>query len=489
MNLQRSQTRIGELLSIFVTQIKAYGALRRSDMNIISEDVLIPLFRELYSYLHLENLNRTKNPNYPGIDLADGEAKVAFQVTATPTSDKVKETLEKIVSYEHYRKYDRFIVYILSEKQKSYPSVAFKKVIGDLFEFDPKRDIIDYRDLIRDISGLSPERTWRIEQLLEEHFGSPGQPFWSERQDLPPESLFMNLLELSLPDRLFIGRLAAARKEIITASKGRAIELNHKSGSRDVVRAALEQIGLQFGVDWETHSGILITFHDLSDDNCPLGQIVDTGTIEQIKPRHFYEKSDDHDRVFKSLVRRCLQQKLYHQGINWQYKSKLYIFTAADGISARDETWQAQKRATRRVFEVTPRRDAPEKTWYCKHLGFQTQIHRFGSQWFLLLKPEWFFSRDGYLEYKYSKDKISWLKRREWNAHVFNHLKFLTYFLSTDKEPGLFETNRVYPYLKVGRLVSFSDAPGLDDPDWLNREDKADREKLETEEGLFPLPF
>jgi hypothetical protein len=489
MNLQRSQTRIGELLSIFVTQIKTYGALRHSDINVISEDVLIPLFREVYGYLHIENLNRTKSANYPGIDLADGEAKVAFQVSSTPTSEKVKDTLEKIVGHQHYRKYDRFIVYVLSEKQKSYPTMAFKKVVGDLFEFDPKKDILDYRDLIRDISGLSPERIWRIEQILEEHFGLPGQPFWSDRSDLPPESLFLNLLEVTIPERLFIGKSMANRKEIIANSRGRTLELNHKCGSRDVVRAALEQMGLKFGVDWEVYGGTIITFHDVTDDTCPLSKIIDVGTVDCLKPVQFYDKSEDHERVFKSLLRRCLQQKLYHLGVKWQQDGKLYIFTGKEGEVERDEQWQAQKKATRKVFEITPQRDEPKKTWYCKHLAFQSQVYRFASAWYLLIKPEWFFSSDGYSEYKYSKDKVSWLKRREWNAHVFNHLKFLTYFLKTDKEPGLFETNKVYPYLKFERLKFFSNALGLDDAEWLNREEKADREKLETEEGLVPLPF
>jgi HEAT repeat protein len=178
MNLLRSQARINELLAIFVAQVRAYGAVQRTDINRVAEAVLIPIFQEVYGLLHLEDLNRTEGTNFAGLDLGDREARVAFQVTSTPTSDKVKHTLEQVVSHELYRDYDRVIVYVLTEKQRSYPTVAFSKIVSGHFDFDPKRDIIDYRDLFKEIVGLTIEKTRRVEQLLEEHFGQSGPPFW-----------------------------------------------------------------------------------------------------------------------------------------------------------------------------------------------------------------------------------------------------------------------------------------------------------------------
>lgn len=489
MNLLRSQARISELLAIFVAQVKAYGAVQRTDINRVAETVLIPLFREVYGLLHLEDLNRAHGANFAGLDLGDRVARVGVQVTSTPTADKVKHTLQQVVGRELYRDYDRVIVYVLTEKQKSYPAAALSKIVGGRFDFDPKRDVLDYRDLVKEISGLTPEKTWRVEQLLEEHFGLPGPPFWTVGSSLPPESVYLNLLEIFFPEKLYVAKVGVDRSEVIENSQGRSLQLNQKCGARDVIRAALEQRGLRFGLDWEVSSGQIITFHDLTDGDCPLAQVVDAGTADTLEPRHFYGKNEDYERVFKSLLRRCLQQKLYRQYVQWQHKEKMYVFTGYDGEAAREEQWHGQKKARRTVFERTPQRDDPQKTWYCKHLAFQTQIYQFGAGWYLLLKPEWFFSRDGYERYKYADDKVSWLKRREWNGHVFNHLKFITYFLKAEKDPGLFERNDVYPFLKFGRLASFSNSPGLDDAEWLNREDKEDRQRLEVEGGLLPLPF
>ena len=88
VNLQKCQARIGELIARFVTEIKGGTAMSRTDLNRVAESVLVPLFRAVYGYESLRNLNHTERMNFPGIDLADDTAKVAFQVTATSTRSK-----------------------------------------------------------------------------------------------------------------------------------------------------------------------------------------------------------------------------------------------------------------------------------------------------------------------------------------------------------------------------------------------------------------
>ena len=116
MNLELSQARIRELMSIFVAQVKAATAMNRADINNLSENVLIPLFAEVFGYVNLKNLNQTERANYPAIDLGDEKERVAIQVTSESDSEKIKGTLEKFVQYRLYEKYDRLIIYILTEK-------------------------------------------------------------------------------------------------------------------------------------------------------------------------------------------------------------------------------------------------------------------------------------------------------------------------------------------------------------------------------------
>ena len=108
------------MMSIFVTQIKGATAMDQTDINKISETVLIPLFAEVYGYRNLRNLNTTEGPNYPAIDLGDDIYRVAFQITSTTNLGKVKDTLKKFIDHELYRKYEKLFIYVLTEKQRTY---------------------------------------------------------------------------------------------------------------------------------------------------------------------------------------------------------------------------------------------------------------------------------------------------------------------------------------------------------------------------------
>ena len=188
MNLQESQNRINELMARFVAQVKGATAMSRTDINRVAEDVLIPLLSVIYGYTDLKNLNISEGPNSPAIDLGDKGTRTAYQITSRRNSKKIKDTLEKFVDHKLYKKYDRLVFYILTEKQRSYQVKGFDRIIQGKFCFDPKTDICDYQDLLRDISRLSPdlEKLREVESILEEHFGGePGLKLdinWFKRQ-------------------------------------------------------------------------------------------------------------------------------------------------------------------------------------------------------------------------------------------------------------------------------------------------------------------
>ena len=174
MNLKESRDRIKVLMRNFVTTIEIEGAMDGTDINRVSENVLVSLLSEIYEHKDLKNLNVSEGSNFPGIDLGDKKARIAYQITSTANSRKIKDTLQKFVKHQLYEKYDHLIIYILTKKQKTYQGKGFDEIIQDKFSFDKKRDILDYRDLLKEISGFSSvEKLRRIESILEEHFGDP----------------------------------------------------------------------------------------------------------------------------------------------------------------------------------------------------------------------------------------------------------------------------------------------------------------------------
>ena len=182
MNLRKCRIRISELMSKFVLQVKSENAMGMLDINRISEDFLIPLFSEIYEHTDLKNLNVSESSDYPAIDWGDEKTKTAYQITATSNSQKIKKTLEKFVTHKRYEKYDHLIIYILTEKQNTYHGIGFDKIIDGKFSFDKDKDIRDYRDLLREISGFSLDKSRRIERILEQHLGE-------ERNDEPRDIL------------------------------------------------------------------------------------------------------------------------------------------------------------------------------------------------------------------------------------------------------------------------------------------------------------
>ena len=144
--------------------------MEMTDINRVSEDVLVPLFSEIYGHTDLKNLNVSECPNFPAIDLGDKETGTAYQITSISRSEKIKDTLRKFVKHELYKEYSKLIIYILTEKQKTYQGRGFDEIIQGKFSFDKDNDIRDFQDLLREILGFSLEQSLRVQDILEQHF-------------------------------------------------------------------------------------------------------------------------------------------------------------------------------------------------------------------------------------------------------------------------------------------------------------------------------
>ena len=91
MNRHDSLNRIKTLLSRFVAEVELSGAMYLQDINSVSEDILIQLFSEIFGHSDLKNLNWSDGVNYPAIDLGDQNSSIAYQITSTSDSSKIKK--------------------------------------------------------------------------------------------------------------------------------------------------------------------------------------------------------------------------------------------------------------------------------------------------------------------------------------------------------------------------------------------------------------
>jgi hypothetical protein len=69
----------------------------KHDIAIDAEDFFAGFCNLLLEW-NLVNLNRTEYPNYPAIDLGDQARRIAIQVTAENTVDKIKSTINPFMT-------------------------------------------------------------------------------------------------------------------------------------------------------------------------------------------------------------------------------------------------------------------------------------------------------------------------------------------------------------------------------------------------------
>lgn len=445
-------------------EVESSVAMGHFDLNKICEDVICGLFKELYGFESLRNLNKDEKLNFPGIDLADDDARVAIQVTSDKSLDKVKDTLEKAINHRLYERYDRFIIFNLTRKQASYSQTAISAICGSSISFDVRSDILDQRDLSTKAANADPFKLKAAVDLLlaytrgldvglaEEDFDPPEEP---------QEQLGTNLVDVYFPPRLFIAEILP---EVLQTEKGRTVR-NHRKGVKDFSRDNAQPVPS----DFEASGGRLITFHDLEAGDCPFRYLIDEGTVEAFSPSDYYEIDEDHERIFKSLLRFTLQQKLYKQNVMWQHIEGKFIFLPnRSHHNKRTEKWTGQKTATRMVFQRKYKTAKKDEVLSTRHFAFSADFLRLADAWYVALTPDWFFSYgDEYLRSFYGDKLLSGLKRMERNRSVYDQFRFLASWLENIDREDLFSGEAENsPTISFGSPLKLIGGRPLDEQLW-----------------------
>jgi hypothetical protein len=445
-------------MSEFVTNIRGSQAMGHYDLARISEQLIKGLLGPLLDLRKLRDLNQEAK-NFPGIDLADDEKRVAIQVTATTTLEKVKSTIETFVAHKLHEKYDRLVIYVLTERQNSYSQNAIDAATDGRFSFSATADILDYQNLLSHAATCSPPD---VHQALEvfRSFNRGGKPAGISEADFDPPSgteiLQSNYVELYLPSVLFVADLVPEVKP-----KGKFM-------ARKAVKAFANQLGKTLPSGFEIHNRQLITFHKLDSSLGVFNGIIDLGTVTTMESREYHQIDKNYLRIFKSLLRLTMQQKLYGHQVQWMYEDKLFAFMPSqDGDKVREITWRGDKEATRKVFERKANKSDASKDFAVKHLAFRLEFFLIESAWFMAITPDWYFSfGKDYARSRYSNDLLSWIKRAENNAQVMTHFRFLAAWLASLDNDDLFSEQGMAPTMSVGDAITIGGHPSLIDENW-----------------------
>lgn len=161
MNREIYLKNIADNLALLSLQVEIRNEVSLFDINIIAEDFYPGLLNIILEKNFVNANNSVKNA--AGIDLVDDTNRVSIQVTSDNSSDKIKHTIDEFIKHESYKKYDRLIVLILTNK-KGYTTTFDTE---GKFVFNKNEDIWDVKDLISMIRPLSIDRLRNINDFLQ----------------------------------------------------------------------------------------------------------------------------------------------------------------------------------------------------------------------------------------------------------------------------------------------------------------------------------
>ena len=158
------------LLHAYAESIKTLANKNLHDNSIHAEYFFREFLNSLYGW-NLINAN-DENRNEPGIDLKDEDKKLLVQISATATSQKVKDSFHKADKqrYKDYHFYFMFIVRSASELRRK----AFDT--PKEFQFDCSTDIMDIDMLIGKMMSAPIDQKKELYKLTQKHLAKFTQP-------------------------------------------------------------------------------------------------------------------------------------------------------------------------------------------------------------------------------------------------------------------------------------------------------------------------
>ncbi|MDY8025256.1 MULTISPECIES: SMEK domain-containing protein [Paenibacillus] len=166
---QKEESRIFELISKWVSDIRISNYSSYLDINKASEGLALRLLNLVYDY-ELVDLNHEKQ-NFPGIDLGDRtKAKIGIQVTSRADKPKIDEALKLFHKYDYHSVYSNGLkLFILSTD-----SINYKRGVKAPYNrfFSYQEGIITPSSLTRHIKlHANDSKRSQILSLLEQELG------------------------------------------------------------------------------------------------------------------------------------------------------------------------------------------------------------------------------------------------------------------------------------------------------------------------------
>ncbi len=145
MNRQELVEGVALCLATLAYALDIENSVGMYSRNVILEDILLPVFRILFSAKDLDNAN-SEMPNVECIDLYSPSLRLGIQVTTESRQDKVEATLLSLKDSSWKDRLDRLVFQVLTPKscRRTQATIeAWQLAAPKNIAFDPKSDVLE----------------------------------------------------------------------------------------------------------------------------------------------------------------------------------------------------------------------------------------------------------------------------------------------------------------------------------------------------------
>jgi hypothetical protein len=241
---------------------------------------------------------------------------------------------------------------------------------------------------------------------------------------LPPlnqgEEAIINLLRIKLPDEIFLAS-------------------SPFGSGRDAIPELVKHDNTRF--DWVIRKRRFVSFFD--PRNYSTHAIVDVDQTEAVDTKLFAFNDDlDDTNDMIDLLRRTVERQTSAQ-LSYLRKDRLFHFRATGINKSRGYPYVASVNETSaKVVSAYANKKNSKGQGYVRHHAARLRFERLTDEWFAVIDPDFYFTKDGLQPHRFPEGLLAGKKRLERNAAVRGQVLMWQHLLveSGKREVGLFDT-------------------------------------------------
>ena len=251
---------------------------------------------------------------------------------------------------------------------------------------------------------------------------------------------------------------------------------------RDAVPELVKHDNIRF--DWVIRKRRFASFFDPREGGTR--SIVDHDQVEAVDTGLFAFNDDlDDTNDMMDLLRRTVEHQTSAQ-LSYLRKERLFHFRATAVNRSRSYRYFANVSETSaRVVSAYTNKKNPEERGYVRHHAARFRFERLADEWFVVIDPDFYFTRDGFEPHRFPEALLAGKKRLERNAAVRGQVIMWQHLLveSSAREKGLFDMDAPEPVLAFERLPLLRLTQAVPEESWTRTDPHA--KDMEAQDDLF----